>query len=200
MDQTTPTWGYMPDGSAQIFHLAAGEGLPDGWHPSPDCIADPALATAEALSARVEGRPFAVLVVDDASGRQADASIGGDLLANAMAEIDRLTDIIATGSGENQRLFEDLDAAEAARDAAIAEAATARAAHEQTMTALEAASDALDDLKAQLTQAQADGGFAVSERDAALADLDALKADLAQARADLDAATAPAAPKPAKAR
>lgn len=43
-----PTWGYRPDGSAQIFDLGSGEALPDGWHPSPTVITDPARATAEA--------------------------------------------------------------------------------------------------------------------------------------------------------
>lgn len=47
------TWGYRPDGDAQIFDLAPGEGLPDSWHDSPACITDPALATADALSARL---------------------------------------------------------------------------------------------------------------------------------------------------
>ncbi|MBE7203656.1 MAG: helix-turn-helix domain-containing protein [Parafilimonas terrae] len=50
---THPTWGYRPDGSAEIFNLGPGESLPDGWHPSPDVITDPARATAEALSATV---------------------------------------------------------------------------------------------------------------------------------------------------
>lgn len=26
------TWGYHPDGSAQIFDLKEGESLPDGWY------------------------------------------------------------------------------------------------------------------------------------------------------------------------
>jgi hypothetical protein len=26
-----PTWGYKPDGSAQIFDLKEGEELPEGW-------------------------------------------------------------------------------------------------------------------------------------------------------------------------
>jgi hypothetical protein len=49
----TPTWGYRPDGSAEIFNLGPGEGLPAGWHPSPDVITDPSRATAEALSATI---------------------------------------------------------------------------------------------------------------------------------------------------
>jgi hypothetical protein len=48
-----PTWGYRPDGSARIFDLGPDETLPDGWHPSPTVITDPARATAEALSATV---------------------------------------------------------------------------------------------------------------------------------------------------
>jgi len=187
---TSPTWGYQPDGSARIFDLTPGESLPDGWNASPDCIADPALATADALTARAAGReyvaaaPLEILLAPPASD----------------AEVARLKDVIETGMAENQRLFEDLDAAESARDAALADAATARATHEHTLTALEEAQGELASLKTLLTKAQEDGGFAVSERDEALKRLDAMSADLAQARADLDAATAPAAPKTAKAR
>ena len=49
MDNTTPTWGYKPDGSADIFNLSLGESLPDGWSTSPACIVDPALATADGV-------------------------------------------------------------------------------------------------------------------------------------------------------
>ena len=188
MSKTIPTWGYKPDGSAEIFDLASGEGLPEGWHASPDCIADPALATAEALTARVDGRPApAVLELLGDTGDRPAAIVDADL-TNALAEIARLGDIIATGSSENEKLVDEIEAVEAARDAALAEVETARAAHADTLVALDAANTALTDLQAQLTQAQADGGFAVSERDEANADLERLRADLAQARADLDAA------------
>jgi hypothetical protein len=30
-----PTFGYHPDGRAEIFHLKPGEKLPDGWFDSP---------------------------------------------------------------------------------------------------------------------------------------------------------------------
>ena len=30
------TWGYKPDGSAQIFDLREGESLPDGWSDRPE--------------------------------------------------------------------------------------------------------------------------------------------------------------------
>jgi chromosome segregation ATPase len=202
MNETTPTWGYKPDGSAEIFDLAPGETLPDGWHGSPDCIADPTLATAEALTARADGRPSpaALDLLDETSDRPV-AVLDADL-TNALAEIARLSTIIATGTSENEKLVDEIEAVEAARDAALAEVETARAAHADTLAALDAAGTALTDLQAQLTQAQADGGFAVAERDAANADLERLRADLAQARADLDAATAPApaAPKATKAR
>jgi hypothetical protein len=32
----SPTWGYKPDGSAQIFDLKEGEKLPDGWADRPE--------------------------------------------------------------------------------------------------------------------------------------------------------------------
>ena len=191
MDTTIPTWGYRPNGDARIFDLAPGQALPEGWEASPACITDPSLASADALTARAAGREY---VPPKADPKPLPASA-----AAAQVEIDRLQGIIDAGMAENQRLFEELDAAEAACDAAIAEAATARLAHEHTITSLDAATQDLDDLKAVLTKAQADGGFAVSERDAALADLDTLQAELAQARADLDVATAPAAPKVVKA-
>jgi hypothetical protein len=198
MNETTPTWGYKPDGSAEIFDLAPGEALPDGWHASPDCIADPTLATAEALTARVDGRPSpAVLVLQDETSGQPTAVLNADL-TNALAEIARLGDIIATGSAENEKLVDEIETVEAARDAALAEVETARAAHADTLAALDHATTALTELQAQLAKAQADGGFAVEERDAANADLETLRTELAQARADLDAATAPKASKAAK--
>ncbi|MCC0807513.1 hypothetical protein FPV16_14955 [Methylobacterium sp. W2] len=172
MDQTIPTWGYKSDGSAEIFDLAPGEGLPEGWEASPTCIVDPAFATAEALTARSEGRVYvppalAAAVADPASGVL-------DELANAVAENERLQALISTGMAENERLIGEIEDAEAG---------------------LEAAAGEIVSLKGLLTKAQEDGGFAVSERDEALAKLDAVTANLTQARADLDAATAPPAAK-----
>ncbi|GEP04034.1 hypothetical protein [Methylobacterium oxalidis] len=174
--ETVATWAYQPDGAARIFDLAPGEGLPEGWHASPDCITDPALATADALSARLQGREY---VPTHAEADPATDAPAGALEA-AVAEIERLKAIIEAGAAENERLVAEIDAAE---------------------VELEKAAAALVALKADLDKAQADGGFAVSERDDAKAALDALKAELDQTRADLEAATAPAAPaKPAKAR
>jgi hypothetical protein len=36
--ETIPTWGYSATDPAQIFHLAKGESLPEGWHDSPASI------------------------------------------------------------------------------------------------------------------------------------------------------------------
>ena len=33
--ETTLTWGYRDNGEAQLFNLAKGEKLPEGWHKSP---------------------------------------------------------------------------------------------------------------------------------------------------------------------
>lgn len=179
MSTKNPTWGYKPDGSAQVFDLFPGEGLPEGWEASPACISDPDLATAEALSARAEGRAYEMPVFDAVSGFRvpgAERSADADNLAAALAEIARLQSVIETGSAENAALVTEMEAAEAT----LAEAA-----------------DRIAALNAALVQAQADGGFAAEERDAARADLDALKAELDQARADLDAATKPKAPTPA---
>ncbi len=153
------TWGYKPDGDARIFDLAPGESLPEGWHTSPDVITDATFATAEALTARAAGRvyvPPAVTAVDEVP-----AAASPD---TAMAEIDRLKGIIEAGFGENQTLYERLDAAEGE---------------------LNAAAQDIIDLRAAL----ADAGTA---KDAALAKVDAIAAELTQARADLDAATTPA--------
>ena len=197
MDETAdilPTWGYQPDGAARIFDLAPGEALPEGWFASPDCISDPTLATAEAVTARAAGRAYeTVLVVSDAATANPLAEL--EIL---VAENERLNTIIATGTAENEKLVDEIEAVEAARDAALAEVETARGAHADTLVALDAATTALTDLQVQLTKAQADGGFAVAERDAANADLERLRDELAQARTDLDAATAPKASKAAK--
>lgn len=75
------TWGYRPDGDARIFKLAPGEGLPDGWHLSPACIADPALATADALSAR--------LAENERTGGS-PAAVGNRARSPAPAEVDAL--------------------------------------------------------------------------------------------------------------
>lgn len=166
MDQSNPTWGYRPTGEAKIFDLVPGETLPEGWEASPACITDPALATAEALTAAAEGRPYtppapvAVVVTDNPLAE----------IEAAVAESERLKGIIEAGMAENARLVSEIEQAEADLDLAAKDIVA---------------------LRASLEQAQKDGGFAGEERDAALADLDKLKGELAQVRADLDAATAP---------
>lgn len=184
MSTTNPTWGYQPDGSAQIFDLAPGKGLPDGWHGSPACITDPALATADALSAALQGRAYVPPVADAVSGYRVDepvaaAAVDADALANALTEIDRLKGVIEAGMAENATLVAEIESAE---------------------KTLEGASAAMSDLQAALAKAQEDGGFAVAERDEANKALDALKAELAQVKADLDEATKPKPATAAKGR
>ncbi|BAQ43972.1 hypothetical protein [Methylobacterium aquaticum] len=166
MDQTNRTWGYRPTGEAKIFDLALGAPLPEGWEASPACITDPALATAEALTAAAEGRPYAAPL------EAAPIATSHPLaeLEASVAEIERLKAIIAAGTEENARLVAEIEQAEADLD----------------LTAKDIIA-----LRASLEQAQRDGGFAAEERDAAKADLDALGQELARVRADLDTATAP---------
>lgn len=170
--ETIPTWGYKPDGSAKIFDLTLGEGLPDGWSTSPSVITDPELATADALTMRATGLIFKGHQTDEGSA----APVADDALASALAEIERLRGIIETGSAENAAMVAEIETAE---------------------KTLGAAADQITALTDALAKAQADGGFALQERDAAFASLDALKAELDQAKADLDAATKPKAPAPA---
>ncbi|GAA0267245.1 hypothetical protein LNAOJCKE_2990 [Methylorubrum aminovorans] len=173
MSTTNPTWGYKPDGSGQIFDLAPGEGLPDGWHDSPACITDPALATADALSAALQGRAYVPAVADAVSGFRVEGeavAVDADELANALAEIDRLKGVIEAGMTENAALVAEIEAAE---------------------KALDEAAKAMADLRDSLAKAHEDGRVNAAERDAAKAAVEALTADLAKAQADLEAATAP---------
>lgn len=39
--KTIPTYGYHKDGSAQIFDLPEGEGLPKGWYDTPQDTPEP---------------------------------------------------------------------------------------------------------------------------------------------------------------
>lgn len=183
MDTTIPTWGYKPDGSAEIFDLARGEGLPEGWHASPDCIADPVFASAEALTARAEGRFYVPPVADETAADAVAESLNPELLA----EVERLKAIIATGSAENEKLAADVETVMTENEALELRASTAASNLDRVVAEMA-------ELKAVLVKAQEDGGFAVSERDEALAQIAALQAELGQARTDLDAATAPAAP------
>ena len=182
-DTTTfPTWGYRPDGEARIFVLQAGESLPDGWSPSPAVILDPARATAEALTDRAAGRPYADPQVNAVDVIPAVASPD-----TAIAEIERLKGIIAAGSQENEDLVAEISKAEDLLTAAAAEVATMRAALEK------AQADVADAAKAQ--------GEAATARDEAKAAAERLSAELAEARKDLEAATAPKpAATPAKAK
>lgn len=174
---TVATWGYQPSGAARIFDLAPGEALPDGWDASPSVITDPALASAEALSAAVQGRAYvpATAVVG------AMSAVDPDALGNALAEIERLQAVIATGMEENAALVAEIEAAE---------------------QAIEGASAVMADLQASLAKAHEDGRVNAAERDAAKVAVEALTADLAKAHADLAEATKPkpAVTTPAKGR
>ncbi|KQO88884.1 hypothetical protein ASF36_23955 [Methylobacterium sp. Leaf90] len=163
--ETIATWGYKPDGSAQIFDLAPGADLPEGWHLSPTVITDPSRASADALTMRATGHTFAHVVDVPAS----EPSAVDELLA-ALTEIDRLKAVIETGKAENEALVAEIEAAEGALDGASA---------------------AMTELQATLATAHEDGRVTVAERNAAKEAAEALAAELAQVKADLDAATAP---------
>lgn len=167
-----PTWGYKPDGEARIFNLEAGESLPAGWDPSPSIIQNPAHATAQALTDRAAGRPYADPQVNAVDMIPAAASPDA-----AIAEIERLKGIIAAGSKENEDLVVEIDRAEGLLGAAAAEIAT---------------------LKGALAKAEADGADVAAARDEAAAAVERLSAELAEARKDLEAATAPKTPAKAK--
>lgn len=121
---TVPTWGYRPDGSAEIFDLAPGEGLPDGWHPSPTVITDPTLATAEALSATIargaeKPRPPA------ASLRAPEADAKGAKVSHPSQAPDRADALQAENArlvAEVAELRRGLAAVQAAHDEALARA------------------------------------------------------------------------------
>lgn len=51
-----PTWGYSADGSAQIFNLADGEGLPDGWADTPATF-EASEAPAGDEQSTIDGKP-----------------------------------------------------------------------------------------------------------------------------------------------
>jgi hypothetical protein len=177
--ETIATWGYQPSGAAKIFDLAPGEALPDGWDASPSVITDPMLASAEALSAAVQGRVYIPMIV--AEVRADVPAVDPDALANALAEIERLKGVIETGMAENAVLVGEIEAAEAA---------------------LDDASKAMTDLRDSLAKAHEDGRVNAAERDAAKVAVEALTADLAKAHADLAEATKPkpAVTTPAKGR
>lgn len=160
-----PTWGYKADGEARIFRLGLGEDLPEGWSASPDVILDPAHATAEALTDRAAGRPYADPVVNKVDLIPAAASPD-----TAIDEIERLKGIIAAGSQENESLVEEIDRAEGLLAAAAAEIST---------------------LRLSLEKALADGADVAAARDEATAAIERLSADLDATRKDLEAATAP---------
>ncbi|MGG3814564.1 hypothetical protein ABEV34_23345 [Methylorubrum rhodesianum] len=170
--ETIPTWGYKADGSAQIFALAPGADLPEGWSASPTVITDPSRATADALTMRATGLTFAHPVEEPAS----EPSAVDELLA-ALTEIDRLKGVIEAGMAENERLASELDEADKLLGAAA--------------DSYKKATDDLAAFSEQLAKAHEDTRVNAAERDAAKAAVEALTADLAQAKADLEAATAP---------
>lgn len=163
--ETIATWGYKPDGSGQIFDLAPGADLPEGWHLSPSVITDPSLASADALTMRATGLTFAHSVEVPAS----EPSAVDELLA-ALTEIDRMKAVIETGMKENAALVAEIEAADAALDSASA---------------------AMTELQATLARAHEDGRVTVAEHNAAKEAAEALAAELAQVKADLDEATKP---------
>ena len=46
MAELVPTWGYAADGKAQLFQLASGEALPQGWADHPNKWKTPAVNQA----------------------------------------------------------------------------------------------------------------------------------------------------------
>lgn len=179
---TLPTWGYWPDGEAQIFPLAPGESLPDGWSASPSVITDPARATAEALTDRAAGRAYPAPPVE-----AAPVSTVPDAM---LAEIERLNGIIATGMAENEGLIAEITKAEDLLDAAAADVATMRAALAKAEADGVAATAARDEAHAAIASVSADAAAAIAK----------LEADLAEARKDLEAATAPKVAQTGKAK
>lgn len=165
---TVATWGYQPSGAGRIFDLAPGEALPDGWDASPSVITDPMLASAEALSAAVQGRVYVPTIAADV--RVDVPAVDTEMLGNALAEIERLQGVIETGMAENAALVAEIEAAE---------------------SALDGASTAMAELQASLAKAHEDGRVNAAERDAAKAAVEALTADLAKAHGDLAEATKP---------
>lgn len=165
---TVATWGYQPSGAGRIFNLAPGEALPDGWDASPSVITDPMLASAEALSAAVQGRVYVPAIT--AEVRVVVPAVDTEMLGNALAEIERLQGVIASGMEENAALVAEIEAAE---------------------KALDGASTAMAELQASLAKAHEDGRVTVAERNAAKEAADALAAELAKVQADLDEATKP---------
>lgn len=187
-----PTWGYMPDGSAQIFDLASGGDLPEGWSLSPTVITDPARATADALTMRATGLTFAHPFEQPASGSASEPSAVDELLA-ALTEIDRLKGVIDVGMAENERLAAELEASDALHESGATVMDSLKAD-------LDAAQATVADLQASLLKAHEDGRVTVAERNEAKAAVEALSADLAKAKADLDEATKPKPASGAKGR
>ena len=128
-----PTWGYRPDGSAQIFDLGPGQALPDGWHPSPTVITDPARATAEALSATVARtaetprRPAVHIPPSAASDAITVLEAENDRLAAEVAELRKALDASQAAHAEALAHIETLatQLAESLTSAAPAERAQA---------------------------------------------------------------------------
>ena len=143
-----PTWGYRPDGSARIFDLGPGEDLPDGWHPSPDVITDPARATAEALSATVAQiaetlRPPAVAPRDfpDAGAKGAKVSQP----SSVQEQVEALRAENARLAGEVTELRKALDASQAGHAEALAHVETLATQLAEALAAVAAAGRAQAD-------------------------------------------------------
>lgn len=112
---TVASFGYSRCGRAAIFDLPRGAGLPNGWHSSPDVYADKGIASADAISARLERNPGPV---EDAGPVKAVASQPDAALTARIAELEA---IVSSGQAENQRLVAELSAAEEELDAAARE-------------------------------------------------------------------------------
>jgi hypothetical protein len=101
-DKKTPTWGYHPVEPAKIFHLKAGEKLPEGWHDAP--VAQEPVAGTNTTSGEDPGRSQA--------------------LEAAIARIRELEQIIDQGKAENAELREELKGADEEADVAAVQIKT----------------------------------------------------------------------------
>lgn len=139
-----PTWIYAADGGAKIVNLAPGADAPEGWSRDIAIIKDQALATAEAVTARAEGRDafrpdvvevesvLAEVALNAVPAEMHDAAI--EQIAALTADIAKRDEFIAKGMAENEQLLAEVEAAEK-QVAAAAEALKAAHAEIAALTA-----------------------------------------------------------------